>query len=461
MSAVDCFVWLGPSGVEAGASQGGRWLEVAAWQATLSAPVGETGPSPVMAALTALAAHWNGEATLPAAGRRLWVGVSDGHLASATLPWSDLLLQAGLMPSVARAQLVQSGHEATTGDVVRLAATPAGTARLVLGFGPELMAAWHELARGVNAQLMSVLPSSAMAWQQAAALKLVRGGRVGVLFDDQALLLQGGRDIERASGHFRDGAPQALAALWARAKLRAWSAPDEGTARDEPAVLPVLDLRRASASIGAGTATSGALEFSVWPAGRPVLLASPVLRLLREASQRAPHALDAMDRPAVLRGWQKAAVAVLVMVTAALLMDNVSVWQDRREATARLPVESAPHTAQAGVPALSRDELARVQQVNEAITRLNLPVEALLSALQPPKDIPVALSSVELRAAAPDGRSATVVKAQAPLAADMTRYAAHVGATAPFTEAHLRQHEQRVNEPGQPYLFTLEAAWRQ
>lgn len=509
MSALDCIVWIGPQAIEAGVACAGRWRPEGAWRAPLLSPATpDEPPDHAMGwshGLQALAAHWAEPGRLPPGPRSLWVGVADHHVATATLPWSPLVLREALWPSLAQAQLLQAGHEPRPGDVLRLGEGPAGAARLVLAVPESLLTALQALAHAALARPMSLLPASVLAWRQALLagdahgagaghnvgawpLRRVSGQTavMGVLLDGQALVLHGARALaqvdaqtvpqwpaaELAGTASVDRVPQTadahrvLIGLWRRVALRL--AVQQGMAADAayvgtapPAVtgasLPVLDVRSAPPEPDR-SAPSG-LAMVPWPALRPAEGSTPGLALVLAGSQRPPEALDAWVRSTRWVGWRRVAVAAGVLLLSALLMDNASRWQDRRAAAAQRAPDLAALVPPTEAPALSREELAQVQHINEAVRRLNLPVERVLTALQPPPDIPVAVLSIDLRAAAPAGRNLSVVRALAPLGADMSRYVAHVGTRAPFTDAHLRQHERRLDDPAQPYLFTLEAAW--
>jgi hypothetical protein len=129
-------------------------------------------------------------------------------------------------------------------------------------------------------------------------------------------------------------------------------------------------------------------------------------------------------------------------------------------------VQQARLAARPGVAAApravewSRNELARVQAVNVAVRELNLPFEAILRALEPPKDMRVAVLSMTT-AASTSGALASRVKivAEARTGAEMARYVAFVAERKPFTGAYLVEHEIDETAVERPYRFTLEASW--
>ena len=480
---MDWFVWVGADAVQAAAWSEGRWLdEGRVTEAVAADPIEALGR--VAARLSALAglAPVGAPAHPPAHPRshprsRLWVAVADAHLRGATLPWTPLLMRDALLPSLAQAQLVQAGHEPGARDRIRVGEGAAGQPRALVAHPQALVAACEGLAATLGASLASMLPLSALAWQQA---RRQGAAPVGVLVDGLALLLEagepGGRHLVRVSAWRHADAESELRLRWRRWRLRAQvggvAASEAGSASGTQAVsrppsLPLLDWRTRPAVKAAATPDADA--DLAWLAAAPVSASADamadavptVLRQLQAASRGAPSSLDAVERQAEATPLRWAALAGVTLLLLGLIVDNASTWQDRRIALAATQPEPRVSSAAPVDPAWSREELARIQQVNEAVRRLNVPLERLLIALQPPPDIPVALLSVDIRAAASGGRSVSQVRAQAGVGQDMSRYVAHVGSRAPFVDAHLKQHERREDEPGQPYQFTMEAAWPQ
>ena len=461
---MDWFVWVGADAVQAAAWSEGRWLD----EGRVTEPVVADPIEALSRVAARLSAH------PPAHPRshprsRLWVAVADAHLRGATLPWTPLLMRDALLPSLAQAQLVQAGHEPGARDRIRVGEGAAGQPRALVAHPQALVAACEGLAATLGASLASMLPLSALAWQQA---RRQGAAPVGVLVGGLALLLEagepGGRHLVRVSAWRHADVEAELRLRWRRWRLRAQVGGVAASgAVPLPPSLPLLDWRTRPAVKGA--ASSDADADLAWLAAAPVSASADamaeamptVLRQLQAASRGAPSSLDAVERQAEATPLRWAALAGVALLLLGLIADNASTWQDRRIALAATQPEPRVASAAPVDPAWSREELARIQQVNEAVRRLNVPLERLLIALQPPPDIPVALLSVDIRAAASGGRSVSQVRAQAGVGQDMSRYVAHVGSRAPFVDAHLKQHERREDEPGQPYQFTMEAAWPQ
>lgn len=461
----DGFVWLGPQGLQWGAWQAGRWLPQACGSEVLEPAADAAGDrhAALAQAVARLAGHW--ASGMAEAGRlRLHVTVADVHLQMATLAWTPLVMREDLLPSLAQAQLVQAGHEPQPGDVLRVGEGPAGRDRCVVAYPASLLDACLGLARELGGELVSLLPLSVQAWEAVRPWRQPAGAAaLGVLVDGMAVLSDGGRQLGRSQALRHAQPALALRGQWRRRQLRLWTpsgAPTGPASGDSAACLMVLDLRSEAA-----TTPLQDEAFAVWPLSPATAeegcVPAPLAWLCR-GPRPAGHALDAVQRTArPATGWWLAAAAVWLLALL-LVADNGSVWQDRRLAQAAMPppAQSSVVTA-APAPAFSREELAQVQQVNEAVRRLNLPIDALLEGLRAPQDVRVAVLSVDIRASAVGGRGNSVVRAQAEDGVDMARYVAFVADRAPFVDAHLKQHERREDEAGRPYLFTLEAAWPQ
>ncbi|MDR7152741.1 hypothetical protein J2W49_004719 [Hydrogenophaga palleronii] len=175
------------------------------------------------------------------------------------------------------------------------------------------------------------------------------------------------------------------------------------------------------------------------------------------------HALDAVCD-------HKARKRVLVpMALIGILALTLVTWQVGKNIRAERALSSAiaqyrsPPPQHTDAPPLTKQELQRVPAINHAIRQLNLPVHALLRSLEPPRDLMVAVLSVDSvgqsSSSASGGASSVRIVAQAPHSADMTRYVAFVADRKPFTGAYLRRHEW-VDGPQQKLLrFTVEATW--
>jgi hypothetical protein len=353
-------------------------------------------------------------------GAPMHVVVSEHWLACAVLPWSGALGGAGA-ESFARARLGAAGFDVAADALVRLDDAPFGAPRLAVAYPRALVAALEEAARALGASLAGILPLGAAAWR----VHRLHGEALAVL-DAAALTVLHGN--ARWIGHLSIRAAQptwaAVRTQWRRLRLR-----DVQLAARER--LCVLDL-------------AGELPANDEPELRRLAAPQAGLAGVARAAGALRSPLDALDaRPrAKARHWLAAACAA---AAAGVLV--LQAWQVHDELQARSASPARPAApAHESVP-WTREDLARVQSVNAAVRELNLPIAGLLAALQPPRDVRVAVLAVDvLGSAQQDGASMVRIAAEAPSGIDMAR---------------LTRHEVDESAADKPYRFTLEATWRE
>lgn len=99
----------------------------------------------------------------------------------------------------------------------------------------------------------------------------------------------------------------------------------------------------------------------------------------------------------------------------------------------------------------------RVNAINSAIARLNIPWSELFAAFETEK-----AKDIALLALLPDARNRSlVVQAETPSARSMIEFVERLRANASFNEVFLTKHERREQDAGQPYRFTIEIRWRE
>lgn len=386
------------------------------------------------------------------------VAVADVYLAAGALAWTPLLMRQELVQAMALGQFEQMGLHVGASDVVRIDDPPHGRARMAVAYPHALMAGCAELARAAGVAFESIVPVSALAWHWGMAHRQAAHAVMevmGVVTEGVGLLVSG------QDGHPGDvnvrRATDALTALsqhWQRHRLRA-------PALSSVSRLPVLDLRRDKG----GGAGQGDPSFQFLPDPLPPPLAGgprcePGLGLLAASARGGRLALDGVQAAGQPPRAALVMLAAAALLAGALALDGWQSWQEIDTLRAASAARVTP-TMRTGAqdPAWSREELARIGAVNDAIARLNLPMDVLLDALKPPKDIKVSVLSVDISPAQAGRRAISVIHAQAQSGQDMARYVAFVSRRPPFSEARLRQHEVMAGETLRPYRFQMEALW--
>ena len=472
---VDCGV-MSEQGARIVWDEGGVWTE--AVQAVDGASPTASVPASAPASAIKAALHRLQERVADVAVDELRVVVTDHVLAVTSVPWSPSLIHAERAQAYARAQLAGAGFNLDSADVLKLDDAPWGSPRLVVAYPAALVSAFDQWAQRLGARVTSLLPLSVSAWS------LVRR----IAEEKKA-------EEKKAEEKKADRAPaQAVAVLDGNALLIArssWGQPDvlsdvsvrvsDGTARAVQVLSNVwqrLCVREPQWS-ALGPVTLFALSPSDQgknpPPFAPIELPQPAWQALVRAPKATP-ALDARPRGSAFGAAMTSphrrvmAVAVVVGVMAVLMaaqaVRSVMTTRDLTRALAATQTQQAEGQR----TAWSREERAKVQAVNAAVRELNLPIAALLRALEPARDIHVAVLSVETTGGAGGaggaggvatevGGASVRIEAEARTHTDMLRYVAFVSERKPFTRAYLTQHEVRSAAGERPYRFTVEAPW--
>ncbi|MCE4554271.1 hypothetical protein [Pelomonas cellulosilytica] len=371
--------------------------------------------------------------------------VSDTWLATVAIPWAHELLQTRQAFAYATQLMDEAGFEDAAGDAMRIDDAPYGLPRIAVSYPRALLAALDACAQAMSCRVTSVLPLSQALWRAG------RGGRpVALRTDDEVILVTGTTRLEAVTTRMRpDDRPldrTDLDRLWARQMLRA---PLEAGTKPR-----LLDLGPAGHVV---PVLSGSWE--------PLLLvrdgveAPVLLDVTVQAQRQRGDALDAV--PASLRPGG-AAVAVLATLAAFAMVLAWSAWQSQQEAmqlARQAEQRSRPPAPRPAPRTLDKEKLLRQQAIDAAAQQLDAPFHALLKALQPARDIQVAVLGVDFTAAGGNGSGRMVLMAEAASALDMTRYVSFIDGRRPLGEAYMTHHEQVPVAGGTGYRFTLEVAW--
>ena len=156
-------------------------------------------------------------------------------------------------------------------------------------------------------------------------------------------------------------------------------------------------------------------------------------------------------------------IAILIV---GLIAAAVSVWQyaaaarelERIEEDIRSAMRSAERQRAAGAtrkaPPIAEP---KIQAINHAIARLNVPWGELFAAFEAERPKEVALLAL-----LPDPRRRLlVVQAETLTARAMVEFVDRLRTMPSFAEAVLIKHERRDQDAGQPYRFAVEVQWKE
>lgn len=443
--------WRIECGVMRGAASHASWVTGSG----IDIPIGTGGFASSLPMLASGVRDLQVKLSVPAF-HEMRVLVADHWLAVAGVPWSPSAQRPASAIPYARTQLAAAGFTVESADTLKLDDAPFGAPRLAAAYPGALLTALRQLAQSLKARLTSILPLSVAAWALAQHRENSRPPAVGILDVGLVILARSatsGRSrlsevTVRTSESEHAPTEQDLSATWRRLCFR------------EPQLLCVkhvalLDL---TAPDGAANAVSSPFV-RLDPPSRDAMSASRGLLLAASAgSLRSP--LDAQaDSPPLTRGHWMALGAAALLTGGMILQAGVASLSVSSLATRLATPVDAPTSAFRPVT-WGREELPRVQAVNTAIRELNFPIKALLHALEPPKDVRVAVLSFETTGSASGAQASSAkIVAEAPSGAEMARYVAYLAERKPFTGAYLTRHEIIDAAAHRSYRFTVEALW--
>ena len=390
--------------------------------------------------------------------------IADSWLVVTDLPWRSSSKSSRDAEGDAITRLVANGYEIDSADTLRLDDAPFGTPRLAVVYRASILDALNQLSNRLKARLTSVLPLSVAAWNLQSGYTTGSSiqntqSQVQVVLDEGLMVFSRSLALDRKrlselSIRTDVGAQspmnQQIRAAWLRLSMR-------DSRMSQVASANLLDLTR-SEELKDNVDTFFVLN-QLLPKNDTNV--SPRLELAAHASDLR-SILDAVPIKPTWQIWHwvilaaTALFAVLMMVR--LLETNLTV-QSLKTSQNMAQKATLPQ-----IPSkrLSKEELTKVQAVNAAIQVLNLPLPSILRALEPPRDIKIALLSVETSNTGSLSQKSNIkIVAEARNSLDMAQYVAFVSARKPFINAYLTQHEIDVNSADRPYRFTLEALWHE
>lgn len=119
----------------------------------------------------------------------------------------------------------------------------------------------------------------------------------------------------------------------------------------------------------------------------------------------------------------------------------------------KLAAKHPANEASAAMPQMSEKQLATI---NQAITQLNLPWQALFKVIEAAKPKTIAILSLE-----PDGKKQSLkIQAEAKNPDDMIGFVETLKQQPLFADVMLQKHEINEQDSNRPYRFIVEARWR-
>lgn len=383
---------------------------------------------------------------------RVIVGLSDVWVSTLTVPWFGAP-DAGSL----RQQWLKKGYVLSE-DSVLVSADPAYKRPVFsIAYSGSLLNQFSRLAMAWGGELTSVRVLSDLAWahlQKASAKPQV----IAMLEEGATTLALGSAAVEDVTVRLSpvstssevDRAAQ-LSHIWRRETLR-----DPARADFKRKHFVSIDRSQRESMLPISDSEWGDGAKKIVVAGQALQDIPLGLHLLMQGTRGAASSLDAvqMSRPVPVALWGLGGVLLLAIC----LMLN-SGYQSKL-ATAELnrnaPQANLADQTQSAV--LSEDQRKRLLAVNSVIATLNLPVDAILDGLQPPKDISVGILNLDWKAGA-SGSTPLMILAEADVPQDMVRYIDFLTSRSIYKSVLLKSHERVTAADRQTYRFTLEIQW--
>ena len=385
--------------------------------------------------------------------RDVRVLIADIWLAQVSLPWSAAMKRNESAQENACDMIATAGFKGSWARPVRISDAPYGVPRLAVAYPQAVLATMEKLAARLGARLDSLQPFSVAAWEAALpknryafqALMLIDRGWIALLAVPGLQGAQAGEIVARRSSVHETFPFRTVQANWQRACLRQ----PQWAAFERIGVLSFAETKSDDVKPG--------LPFEVFKLRHEDDVDIAPALLLAEKVKPACHALDAVFRHAPPSTAQRVALALctlLIAAMSALLFSNarsIDAFNAHLGDMRPLVKQAIPESA------WSREESSRIRAVNTAIRELNLPIGAILRALQPPQELHVAVLGVD----AASGASARTIRvtAEAPTGEDMAQYVKFISERHPLFSAYLIRHEIIETASGHPYRFTVDAQW--
>jgi hypothetical protein len=357
----------------------------------------------------------------------LKVGLGVSWCQVGVVPWSPQLLDPSIAAAVVRQHFHEQGWQTSESDEVRVQLQRFEEPVLAVCYPGALIEAVRAMASELRLQLASVQSLSLLAWAHA------NKAEPGAVVDGRSVWLVRGWP-QLAESHFAwlsSDDPEALSRAWRRQCSR--------SARWEAALQP-------------------------WA----VHLHAPHTAEMNQAqhlltSSFADARLQALDVCSKHNRKAMAAVMAFLAVTALALLGLLNGhWMDVQASnvarqTSEMSATRHEPAVQAGLN-VSPQQMRELAAIRANIEALNVPLDGLLMAVQPPRDLPVVLMALNL--AADTKHRAMRLEAEVEEPQDMVRYMTFLQDRSLLGEPRLMQHQRITRPEGARHRFVLEVPWR-
>lgn len=378
----------------------------------------------------------------------LRVLVADCWLPNVNMPWSSALnTNDHVAKEYAVNQLNYAGFDTLSSDVVRFLEHSYGQSTLAIAYPSTLLHALNQFADMLKIQLISVLPLSVAAWHMTQP----RRNQVPILgiYCDSLLIVAdlNHRNSEVKTRVFSDEDKNYLLSVeseWQRIRFRTNHLANIET-------LPLLDLSPSNNNPEFSGKTLKVLN------AEQKLSSNNISLSLALQSKNLNSSVDAIAQGYHLTPLKWAAMTVLLIFLCFL---GAQIWQLNQEAESMdSNIDNIIASAASKPPARdwTKEELEQVKAVNSTIKQLNLPYSSLMVALLPPRDMRVAMLSLDVDANSQSAANSHIkIVAEAKTAGEMGQYVSFLSSRKLFSDVYLVSHEIAEATSEHPYRFSID-----
>lgn len=396
---------------------------------------------------------------------KIRVLIADSWLVVTELPLQNQSIRENIRQREIYTKIVTSGYEIDPADTIRSSTITNGATSLAIVYPSIILNALEQLSKELNASLESVLALSAAAWNinfnnNLESKNQANRSNVQIVIDEGIIIFSRsstenvlilGESSVRTNIDINKDLYQQIYTNWLRLIMR-------DNRMKHVRCADLLDLTNSDELKE---------KKDVFFKNNKILKqnnTSVPLRLILAAQVSGVNSdFDAISTSADLKFLQWSIVLSLFLVALVLVFKLLDTNSNIQALSAKMKLQNNQLQTKKTDKTLSAEKVVKVKAVNEAIKALNFPLAFILRELEPPRDIKVALLSLEN---SPDGSSSLnsskfKIVAEAKNSLDMTNYVAFVSSRKSFSNAYLLQHEINLNLTDRPYRFTLEATWKE
>ncbi len=391
--------------------------------------------------------------------------IADSWLVVTELPLQNKSIRENIRQREIYTKIVTSGYEIDPADTIRSSTIANGATSLAIVYPSIILNALEQLSKELNASLESLLALSAAAWNinfnnNLESKNQANRSNVQIVIDEGIIIFSRsstenflilGESSVRTNIDTNEELYKQIHTNWLRLIMR-------DNRMKHVRYADLLDLTNSDE-----LKDKKDVFFKHNKRLKQNNTSVPLRLILAAQVSGVNSDFDAISTSFDLKFLQWSIVISFFFVALVLAFNLLETNSNIQALSAEMKLQNNQQQIKKNDKTLSAEKVVKVNAVNDAIKALNLPLSLILRELEPPRDIKVALLSLEtsLNGSSSINSSKFKIVAEAKNSLDMTNYVAFVSSRKSFSNAYLIQHEINLNLADRPYRFTLEATWKE